>query len=130
MRHPDSYTARWPLIWFAKYSLYFGVPLVFLVIAFWREDSWFIGLSTFWAVGVAILAWQAVNEKVSLKWRVGLAVFIFTAWTYCVALVVAGPGDTTICYDELRSTGLWTRTMNLGPSPYCAGTPLQDVQTD
>lgn len=129
MRHPDSDTQGWALTWFAKYALLFGIPLLFLLIAFHDDRRWFFGLALYWTCAIAFFAWRAMSAQVTLRWRIGLAAVILASLGYCTLAVLAGPGDTVICYDRLRQPHRWAPIQNLGPDPYCRGVPLDAVET-
>ncbi len=128
MKHPDSDSDGWELIWFGKYALMFGLPLVFTIIAFSEQPWWFLGITSYLFCAVSFLAWRAINDNVKLRWRVGLALLIILSWTYTLLLVFAGEGDTQICYDRVQPTTYRGPMQNLGPDPNCKGIPLQDVQ--
>jgi hypothetical protein len=130
MQHPDSDSAQWGAIWFAKYAFYFGFPLVALFIAFHERSGWFAGLSAYWFLAVVIFAWRAVNANVALGWRIGLVGVMLASWAFTLAWAFAPPGDTKICYDRLDKPHVWSTTINRGPDPYCDGIPLQDVELD
>lgn len=128
MQHPDAESRGWELIWFGKYSLLFLLPLVFLIIAFFEQKWWFLGLSVYLVCAIAFLSWRAMHGNVKKRWRIGLATVIGVSWSYCLLVVFAGPGDTKICYDRLHRPHYWLPLQNLGPSPSCEGVPLQDVE--
>ena len=130
MQHPDSGTRRWAQIWFAKYCLIYGLPLLFLIIAFHDAENWFLFLSLFWSVSVAYLAWRASDEMVGRKIKALFAIVMLVSWGYGTAAVLSGPGDTKVCYDRIEQTTRWGPMINRGPGPYCDGIPLQDVKTD
>ncbi|ALE16904.1 hypothetical protein AMC99_01613 [Altererythrobacter epoxidivorans] len=130
MRHPDSFTTRWGPIWFGKYALIFGAPLIFLVLAFHELEIWFLGLSLYWFCSVAFFAWRAVNKNVRAIWRIALAVLMLSSWSYAALLVYAEPGDTRICYDRIELTARWGPMINRGADPTCVGVALQNIQTD
>ena len=130
MQHPDSGTRRWAQIWFAKYCLIYGLPLLFLIIAFHDAENWFLFLSLFWSVSVAYLAWRASNEMVSFAVRAAFGCVMVASWAYSFMAVYSSPGDTKICYDRIESITRWGPMINRGPGPYCDGIPLQDVKLD
>lgn len=128
MQHPDSDNARWGGIWFAKYSAMFVFPILILVVFFYDDDGWFLGLSAYWAASITLLAWRKVSVAIGRGWRIGLAIVMAVSWAYATAFVLGVPGDTKICYDRVRAATRGSTTVNLGPDPYCDGIPLQDVK--
>jgi hypothetical protein len=131
LRHTDSGSRVTAPIWFAKYAALFVLPLLFLAVAFREHDGWFLGLSAYWAVSIAFLAWRKAKAgPIGWGWCGLLALVMVGSWAYCAMLVLAVPGDTQICYDRVMPTTRGSAGVNLGPSPFCEGTPLQDVQTE
>lgn len=128
MRHPDSGNERWGDVWFIKYAALFGAPLLFLIIAFHDREGWFVGLTTYLFCSVSFFAWRSIDERVTLRWRIGLAAVMLLSTAYAVMVALAGPGDTTICYDRISQPHRWAPMQNLGPDPNCRGTPLQNVK--
>lgn len=129
MKHPDSDTSTWPHIWLAKYAVLYGLVLAFLVMAFYEQDYWFLGLSAYLTGATAFFARRAANERIAWGWRTGLAAIILTCWAFATVIVFATPGDTKICYDRLSKPHIWAPTFNMGPDPLCDGIPLRDVKT-
>ena len=116
--------------WFAKYAAFYVLPVLILIPIFFEHDGWFIGLATYWFLAVAFLAWRSMSQLVSVFWRICLAVVMLVSCSYSIAFVLATPGDTDVCYDRLIAPTRGSLGFNLGPSPNCEGTPLQDVQID
>lgn len=130
MRHPESGSASWGGLWFAKFCLYFVVPLVFLVIAFHDREAWFVGLSVYWIAAIVFFARRASGPNVSLLWRLGLGAVMLASWGYAMLAVYAPTDGTRICYDRIITPHRWAMAVNLGPDPLCDGIPLDQVVVD
>lgn len=118
------------MVWFAIYAALFVLPLVILLVVFLDHDDWFLRLSIFWALSVALLASRGTRGAIHWTWRALLAFVMAGSWAYCTLLVLAAPGDTQICYDRVSPASRTSLGYNLGPDPLCDGTPLQEVETD
>ena len=127
---PEKGTRGWSAFWFAKYAAFFVFPVLILAAIFFEHDGWFLGLAIYWFASISFLAWRSAAGEVGLGWRIALGFVMGLSLVYSVMLVFAAPGDTKICYDRLIAPTRASMGFNLGPSPYCEGTRLQDVQVD